>query len=61
MLSVLAVCLTFNYQEEEDLSEIEELNKKIKSENNDSSSLFRSFWSKKNLFLSLFCIFAPCI
>ena len=61
MLSILAVYLTFNYQEEEDLSEIEELNEKIKTENNDSSSLCRCFWSKKNLFLSLFCIFAPCI
>jgi MFS family permease len=61
LLSVLAVCLTFNYQEKEDLSEIEGLNEKIKSENNDSSSLCKCFWSKKNLFLSLFCICAPCI
>ena len=61
MLSILAVCLTFNYQEEEDLSKIEELNEKMKSENNDSSSLCRCFWSKKNLFLSFFCFCAPCI
>ena len=61
VLSIIAVCLTFNYQEKEDLSKTEELNEKIKLENNDPNSLYGCFFSKKNLFLSFFCFCAPCI
>ena len=60
ILSIIAVCLTFNYQIE-DSSKIEKLNGKSKFTNNNSNSLFRNFCSKKNFFLSLFCFFGPCI
>ena len=67
ILSIIAVCLTFNYQEEEeegegeDTSKIKNLDDMPKLTNNDSSALYRYFCSKKNLYLSLFCICGPCI
>jgi len=60
ILSIIAVCLTFNYQEE-DLSKNEEFIGETISANNDSSDLCRYFCSKKNCFLSIFCICGPCI
>ena len=54
MLSIIAVCLTFNYQEEEDLSKIEELNEKKKLENNDPSSLCACFFFIKKSFPFIF-------
>ena len=60
ILSIIAVCLTFNYQIE-DSSKIEKLNEESKCTNNNSNALSRYFCSKKNFFLSLFCFFGPCI
>lgn len=56
ILSIIAVCLTFNYQQED-----EELDKKPILTNNNSSSLGRNFCSKANCFLILLGIFGPCI
>ena len=60
ILSIIAVCLTFNYQEE-DPSKNEEFIGETISANNDSSVLCRYFCSKANCFLSIFCICGPCI
>ena len=56
ILSIIAVFLTFNYQQED-----EELDKKPILTNNNSSSLGRNFCSKANCFLILLGIFGPCI
>ena len=58
--SIIAVCLTFNYQEE-DSSKTEELDEKIQLKKIDSSTLCGCFFSKKNVFLSLFSFCGTCI
>ena len=61
ILSVMSVCLNFNYQEEEEPSKIEELEEKPKLIKNNSSNLCEGLFSEKNYFLLLFCFCGPCI
>ena len=58
ILSIIAVCLTFNYHEED---EDEELNMEPILTNNDLSALCRNFSSNINSYLSFFCFCGPCI
>ena len=61
ILSIISVCLTFNYQEEEDKSKIEELEEKPSLIfNKNSSNLCEGLFSEKNYFLLLFCFCGPC-
>jgi len=58
ILSIVAVSLTFNYQEE-DPSKIEELEEEH-IPNKTLNVLFEAFFSEKNYFLLLFCFCGPC-
>ena len=59
ILSIVAVCLTFNYQEE-DPSKVEELDELQKTHNKGFGVLYEAFFSEKNYFLLLFCFCGPC-
>ena len=56
--SIIAVCLTFNYQEE-DSSKTEELDEKIQLKKL-IQVLYMDAFSQKNLFLSLFSFCGTC-
>ena len=59
ILSIVAVSLAFNYQEE-DPSKVEKLDGEQKNQNKGSGVLYEAFFSEKNYFLLLFCFCGPC-
>ena len=58
LFGILAILLTFKYENEEEPSKIEVLNEK--PSNNNLKLLFEGFFSEKNYFLLLFCFCGPC-
>ena len=59
ILSIAAVCLTFNYQED-DPSKVEELDDVQRTHNKGFGVLYEAFFAEKNYFLLLFCFCGPC-
>ena len=58
VLGILAVALTFKYEEEQDPSKLEAL--ADKKEENNMKLICEGFFSEKNYFLLLFCFCGPC-
>ena len=59
ILSIAAVCLTFNYQED-DPFKVEELDDVQRTHNKGFGVLYEAFFAEKNYFLLLFCFCGPC-